>query len=130
MDACIKKFNKQLKIFIRGCITLCPESSDMKVMLVTYKLLKTVNIKSPYKIFSSMTCDCEEPILQRDETYFCTHTVTCPEFSLLKLQEYMQEQWKNHLNDDVKNYIWDNLAILINIARKYRSIKQSLRVSL
>ena len=111
------KFNKTLKYFIRCMIEAFPESSEYKIMHTVYKLLKTLSKKQPLKIFMSISKDCQEEILAKNEKYFFDNTLAIPDSQLLKVYHTSAQRWLT-FDDETKKAIWDHMAALVHRSRE------------
>lgn len=49
-----KDFNRTLKTFIREMIHVFPEIKELRMVLMLYKLMKTISIKRPQKVFNEL----------------------------------------------------------------------------
>lgn len=111
------KFNKTLKYFIRCMIEAFPEHSEYKLLHTVYKLLKTLSKKQPYKIFMTMTCNCHDRIIAKDEPYFFANTLDVPESRLQKIYYKSAERWQT-FDQETKDKIWEHLISLVNRAQE------------
>jgi hypothetical protein len=114
-------FNKALKHFVRCSIEAFPDFKELKVLLITYKMLKTINKKQPCKLFLAMTSNCQDAILAKDEQYFIENGLYCPENSIQSLSAAFKEKWFA-LDSTNKDVIWQHLQVLVLLSRKCQKI--------
>lgn len=110
-------FNKAFKNFIRCSIDAFPDMKELRIVLITYKMLKTISTKQPCKLFSTMTAACQDAIFMKDEKYFMQNGVRCPEATLNSLSPAIQHKWMS-LDDDNKETIWQHLQVLVALSKK------------
>lgn len=86
-------------------------------MHTVYKLLKTLSKKQPLKIFMSISKDCQEEILAKNEKYFFDNTLAIPDSQLLKVYHTSAQRWLT-FDDETKKAIWDHMAALVHRSRE------------
>lgn len=115
------RFNKSLKEFIRALSASYPKVVEYKLLLLTYKTVKTVSKKKPCSIFISLTNEnCQEAILAKNEDYFHNNPVECPEM-LRGAMAAIKEGW-NSMTQENKDVIWQHMQVLVLLSRKCKKI--------
>ena len=110
-------FNKAFKNFIRCSIEAFPDMKELKIVLITYKMLKTLSKKQPCKLFTTMTSSCHDAIFMKDENYFMMNGVNCPEATLSSMSPAIQKKWMS-LDNANKDIIWQHLQVLVALSKK------------
>jgi hypothetical protein len=113
-------FNRSLKFFLRSFTDHFPEVKEFKLLMPTYKMLKTVNKKRPYRLFYKMIENCQDAILAKDEDYFRTHAIECPESVLENIAKAVADRWMS-MDRETKEVIWQHLAVLVLNARECKA---------
>lgn len=114
------RFNKSLKEFIRALAETYPKVIEYKLLLLSYKTVKTVSKKKPCSIFISLTENCQEAILAKNEDYFHNNPVECPEI-LRGAIAAIKEGWKM-MTEENKDSIWQHMQVLVLLSRKCKKI--------
>lgn len=113
-------FNKALKEFIKCSIERFPHVKELKMMLMSYKMLKTLSKKRPCKLFKSITHDCQDSIMNKDESYFLQYG--CDSSSIADtFNATIHKEW-DQMTDDDKNAIWQHLQVLVLLSHKCQII--------
>lgn len=114
-------FNKALKNFIKCSMESFPDVIELKLLFATYKMMKTINKKKPYRFFHSMTEHCQDAILAKDEDYFTNNGIDCYDQTVLNVINVAKGRW-DKLDQDSKNAVWAHLQVLVLLSRKCQKI--------
>lgn len=112
-----KAFNKALKDFIRCTMDSFPQYVELKLLLATYKMLKTINKKRPCRLFQNMTENCQDHILSKDEAFFQENGIQCPDASVQSVMQTMNNVW-SQLDEQNKDAVWQHLQKLVLLSKK------------
>lgn len=112
-----KAFNKAMKEFSRNMAQAYPQIPELKLMIIVYKIFKTISKKKPQRFFMEITKDCQEAIMNKDEQAMFATTVVVTDPNLLKLQDAVYRNWTTFTPED-KEAIWQHLQVLVILARK------------
>lgn len=114
-------FNQKFEEFIKDMIVVFPHDKDFKVMKNSFNLLKMADEKKPLEIFSKYSARFEEPVRNRDESFFLTSSyddIQSDETNLTdELIDKLKSYWKS-LSDDNKETIWKYLDIFFKLKAK------------
>lgn len=120
-------FNKALKFFIRCSIESFPHMKELKMLLVTYKTLKTISKKKPCKIFLQiLTEDFHKAIMDKDESFFMTHQVECQDI-IGYLKNAVHREW-SLMSEEDKDKIWQHLQVLLILSKKAENLKHAISI--
>lgn len=111
MTSVYKEFNHTLKTFIREMIYRFPEVNELKLILGLYKMMKTINKKSPQKYFHMLIAEKHSnDIIKKNYEYFLSEEFDDKEISYLL--KPMKEKFKT-ITDEEKEIIWKHMIILL-----------------
>lgn len=109
------KFNKYFKTFVRELGKTYPDVSEYKWMLAGYKVLKTINKKFPYKLWSDcITEDIVAAIFRKDDSYFFR-----PDFHIKgydNVTQMMKREWPR-VDAHSRDMIWQHMMCLVALAQ-------------
>lgn len=112
---CFKEFNKALKLFMRELIKVYPDISELKLMFSIYKMMKTINKKSPQRYFHELIAPHSDDLLKKDMVFFLSKefddAISSKIISRLKSEYYM-------MNEENKDMVWKHIVVLYHLSVK------------
>jgi hypothetical protein len=110
-----KEFNHNLKFFMRELMKVFPQVSEIKLMFALYKLMKTVNKKSPQQYFHSLVDVHSKELLLKDINYFLSKDFDDPQVT--KILEPLKREYVL-LDVENQDMIWKHLVVLYHMSIK------------
>ena len=118
---CIDIFNQKFEEFIKDMIAVFPHDKDFKMMKNSFNLLKMADDKKPFEIFAKYSPRFEEPVKNRDESFFLSSSyddIRTQETNLTdELIDKLKSYWRN-LNEENKDTIWKYLDVFFKLKTK------------
>jgi hypothetical protein len=112
-----KEFNHALKTFLRDLVARFPHVPELRLVLVSYKLLKTLGARRPIQVFDRMVGGevGAQRVLERDEAYFTRADLDVDDV-LSGFCAAVAREWRA-IDADSKDAIWRHMQVLVVLAR-------------
>ena len=112
-------FNNNLESLLKDLITSYPEISELKKVKSAVILAKSINPKTPQKIFKTYVNDLyRAQILAKDETFFLEkHTFDGVKDNYMTFVDLIKGIWKDMATDN-QMIIWKYMHALIALSDK------------
>jgi hypothetical protein len=118
-----KEFNRTVKTFLREMIQVFPEVRELRMALMLYKLMKTISVKRPQKIFNELiAANHSKDIIDGNFDVFLTDNFTYPEAH--DVCEGLKKAFKE-VDDSNRKVIHDYLLALLACNKKCLQLKQA-----
>lgn len=116
---CYREFNKALKFFMRELMRLHPDVCELKLMFSLYKMMKTVNRKSPQRYFQELIEPHADDLLKNNVSYFLSNDFDDPASSRIisKLKQEYQL-----MSEENKETVWKHMIVLYHLSVKCTKI--------
>ena len=126
---CLNLFNQKLKEFVNDLIAVFPNDTDLYSFKTSLGMIGLVKERQMIDLFVRFVHNSyKTQILQRDESFFLTHSYA-EEISqagdqsmtnqlITKIKSYWSE-----MSADNKEIVWKYFDVLIRLAEKYVSLK-------
>jgi hypothetical protein len=117
-------FNLQIENFFKDLLTIFPENNKLKISYEKFKLLKSVNVKKTYSLFTRHIHPLKEQIQKCDDSFFYDKLEnienTDKNISKSDLKDLfdIQDLWVNNMSDKDKKIVWDYLNVLIILSER------------
>lgn len=111
-------FNKALKTFIRELIVTFPKHKEFSVMLMVYKMCKSISRKTPLKYFKEILLTPYRDYLIREDDAFFNNNLFTKSIFPIHIQILLQDLdeickiW-SQIDEENKKIIWQHIKILI-----------------
>jgi hypothetical protein len=117
-------FNLQIENFFKDLLTIFPENNKLKISYEKFKLLKSVNVKKTYSLFTKHISPLKEQIQKCDDSFFygklenIENNNNNVSKSDLKDLFDIQDLWVNNMSSKDKKIVWDYLNVLIILSER------------
>ena len=112
-----KEFNRAVKTFLREIMARLPHVPEIKVAFATYKLLKTVNRKTPRGMFERLIGPGgHQHIFDRDVAYFMRPDIDC-DSALSGLREAAKREWGG-LEPESQEAAWQHMHVMAVLSQR------------
>lgn len=125
MDAppdCYREFNKALKFFMRELMKIHPDVGELKLMFSLYKVMKTVNRKSPQRYFQELIEPHADDLIKKNVNYFLSSDFDDPASSKI-ISRFKKEYVL--MSDENKETVWKHMVVLYHLSLKCSKIDAS-----
>jgi hypothetical protein len=110
-----KAFNHAIKTFLRELMTRFPDIPELKLTFAGYKVLKTVNKKSPCTVFMRLITEEGVPfVLKKDDSYFMRPNLDIDP-CLRGIAIAATREWSK-LEPVSKEAIWQHMSLMCLLA--------------
>jgi hypothetical protein len=111
-----KRFNTALKEFISCTINAFPHIKELSMLEAAYKICQAVGKKNPCKVFESITSNCQNAIMQKDEQFFMENTLEYPDV-ISGLSAVVRREWET-LKSEEKDAVFQHMQVLVILSKK------------
>lgn len=123
MICCFKQFNTACKLMLRALMRMAPDSSDLRMMHASYKVVKTFNRRTPHQFFEEVLGVHEDRLMSQDISFLLVHhEADAPpqEGAITDLQRTTCDVWPG-LSQEDRVVIWGHIAEIVRLNRRCRS---------
>lgn len=110
-----KNFNKATKTFMKELISTYPDMTELKTLLVFFKMLKSVSKKSPQKLFVQLLSDHYDDLLAKRWDYFLSDQFTYE--PVKDVLERLKVVFRA-MDDANRDIIWQHMVVLIGLSNR------------
>lgn len=117
-----KRFNKSCKYFYKSLLKEDPGNKTITLILHTFQLMKAIDKKKPIMFFNEKVLIFKDAIMKRDLKMVDLFIEKNPSYIWIKegFDVYMNsEKSMNENGERIKNFIWDQIYILIEIGEAF-----------
>ena len=118
----LSMFNEKLKDFLKDVIVVCPNVSEIKILLTGLNLLDKKDIQKNFN--ENVVIPYEKFIMARDEDFFVNNRSFSEDQKqwgdsnmIGELIQRLKDNWIS-LSPQNKNAIWDHLTILVVLCKR------------
>ena len=122
---CLELFNMKLKEFVNDLIVVFPQDSDLYSFKTSLNVIGLVNDKQMIELFIQFVHNVyRSRIMNRDESFFLTHTYTeevthmADQNVTQQLIDKIKSYW-SEMSEQNKNTVWQYFEVLIKLTDRY-----------
>lgn len=120
VPCCFKAFNTACKTMIRDLIDMRPASSDLRMLLATYKIAKMFNRRAPQQVFNDVVGKYDTHMMNRNIAPFIASSGVGKGSGVVAfddIQRVTRDMWPGMAVYD-RDRVWAHLAIIVALHRR------------